>query len=238
MANATLTKINDQIIIKSPYNASLVEEIKQVQGRRWNGTEKAWTVPADQEAVVREIVQKFFAIEGEQSTVEYSTVHVIVRAKASSKRSYLGGVIIDGHDIINMNFGSVRRNDDAFEVISEKGGFVRGDARHAWEVEYDLVLKCRKGATFQTTGRADHWGDFEFIHDPKPEPTEETEASSTIPAITQQSFKASEAASFLGISLRKLGDLRRKGKINAERVNSRVYRYSLADLQAQVKLAA
>lgn len=164
---AKITKVGNVVVISSPYNAILVSEIKELPDRKYNPDLKAWSVPVQHEEQVRQIVRKYFGIEGEENTVEYRNVHVIVRAKASSKRTYLGGVTVDGHDIINMNYGSVRRNDDSFEVVQEKGGFVRGDASHAWEVEYDLILKVRKGAYFQTTGRADHWGDFEFVHSKK-----------------------------------------------------------------------
>src|SRR5258708_3162515 len=163
MANqAKLTKVGNVVIINTPYNASLVADIKTLPGRRYNAELKAWSVPVQHEEQVREIVRKYFQIEGEESSVKYSIVRVIVTAKASSKRTYLGGVTVDGHDIINMMYGSVRYNDDTFEVLQEKGGFTRGDANHAWEVEYDLTLKTRKGAIFQTTGHADYWGNFEF----------------------------------------------------------------------------
>lgn len=129
--------------MRSPYNASLVSEIKALPGRKWDGTNKVWSVPSRLRGEVEAIVRQYFQIEGEASTVEYETVRVVVRAKSSYKRSYLGNVTVDGHDIVNSLYGNVRRNDDAFEVLEEKGGFTRGDSHHAFEVEYALVLKAR-----------------------------------------------------------------------------------------------
>jgi hypothetical protein len=165
MATAIITNQGHEVFVKSPYNASLVSDIKALQGRRWDGGNKVWAVPARLESEVREIVRRYFQIEGEESTIEYETVRVHVEVKSSSKRSYIGNVTVDGHDIVSGLYGNVRRNDDAFEVIEEKGGFTRGDSRHAFEVSYDLVLKVRKGAIFQSTGHADYWGRFSFIEE-------------------------------------------------------------------------
>lgn len=163
MSQAKITKVGNVVVISTPYNASLVTEIKELPGRRYNSDLKAWSVPVQHEDRVREIVRKYFQIEGEESTIERVTVKVIVRVKASSKRSYCGGVTIDGHDIVNMAYGSVRYNDDTFEILQEKGGFIVGDARHAYTAEYELTLRVRKGAVFASTGHADYWGHFEFV---------------------------------------------------------------------------
>lgn len=166
-----LTKTGNVIVISTPYNASLVAEIKELSGQRWDSTAKAWLVPASQEDAVRAIVRKYFQIEGEASTLEYETVKVLVRAKASAKRTYLGGVTVDGHDVINLINGRVNYTSSAFEVLDEQGGFTVGDGyirnerTHAYEAEYTLTLKVRKGATFEATGRADHWGHFKFLQD-------------------------------------------------------------------------
>ncbi len=169
MNKATLTNENGLIVIRTPYNASLVQEIKSLPGRRWNADERAWTVPASQEMQAREIVRRYFQIEGKESALEYEIVRCHIFAKVSAKRTYNGNVAIDGHEIVNM-YGSVRRNDDAFEVIEEQGGFLRGDSRHAFEVEYTLTLKVRKGAAFERTGHADYWGRFEILGNESPTP--------------------------------------------------------------------
>lgn len=163
MSQARITKVGNVVVVNSPYNATLVDEIKELPGRRYNPDLKAWSVPSQHEEEVRQIVRKYFQIEGEESAVEYQMVKVIVTVKASSKRTYLGGVTVDGHDLVNMGYGSVRYNDDAFEVLQEKGGFTVGDSRHAYTAEYELTLKVRKGAIFESTGHADYWGKFQFV---------------------------------------------------------------------------
>jgi hypothetical protein len=168
MATATIIENGTDVIVKSPYNASLVSDIKALPGRKWNPDEKAWSVSGKFSKEIRAIVAKYFEIEGGQSTIEYETVRVRVTAKSSSKRSYCGNVAIDGHDIVNSLYGNVRRNDDSFEIIEERGGFTYGDSRHAFGVEYELVLKVRKGAEFKNTGHADYWGTHSFMKEAAP----------------------------------------------------------------------
>lgn len=169
MKAARITKVATTIVIVAPYNTSLIADIKEIPGRRYNGELKAWSVPAEHEDKARAVVRKYFQIEGEESAVEYQIVKVRVSAKVSAKRSYAGGVQVDGYDIIDLMYGNVRSRCDGFEVLEQSGGFVYGDGGihhghgHAFKVEYDLTLKVRKGAIFHTTGHADYWGDFEFI---------------------------------------------------------------------------
>lgn len=170
MERAKITRLGDTLLIKTPYNADLVEEIKDFPSRRWNPAMKAWAVSAGLEDDVYRVVRKYFPIEGEsEEAFEGEVIHVRVVAQASGKRTYCGGVTIDGHDIINLSYGSVNHNSPAFEVLEEKGGFVRGDGyikrgnAHAYEVEYFLTLKARKGATFECTGRSGYCGKFEIL---------------------------------------------------------------------------
>ncbi len=170
MQTAKLTKVGDQLIIRCPYNASLVEEIRSIPGRRWNPDMKAWAVPAGSEQQVRELVRQFFQIEGEESQVEYEIVRVKVTGKSSSKRSYLGGVTVDGKEVFSTMRGYLdMRPNDTFQILDSKGGFTYGDGyinnnhAHAFEVEYELVLKVRKGAQWAATGHADYWGTYEFL---------------------------------------------------------------------------
>jgi hypothetical protein len=154
---------NGEIAIKSPYNASLVEEIRSLPNRRWNGVEKSWVVPAKYENQVRQIVRKYFQIEGEEAQVEYEVLDLVIWADNTYKRSYPHGVTIDGCDVVNMQYGSLIRSSNAFEVLEEKEGeFLKGDSSHAFEVRYRVKVKVRKGAKIETYGRCGQ-GDFKIV---------------------------------------------------------------------------
>ncbi len=170
MQKASLVRVGDQLIIRSPYNAGLVEEVKGIPGRRWNPDIKVWSVPIGSEVQAREIVRQFFQIEGEPSYIEYETVRVRVTGKTSSTRYYCGGVTIDGRDVFSPTHGYLdTRKNDEFEILEQKGGFVSGDGYikrgkgHAFAVEYELLLRVRKNAEWKTTGRAEYWGTYEII---------------------------------------------------------------------------
>jgi hypothetical protein len=165
MAVATIINNGSESIIKSPYNASLVSDIKALPGRKWNSDNKAWSVPGRFDAQVREIVRRYFQIEGEQSAVEYEEVRLVVCADNTSKRSYPHGVTIDGCDVVNMTYGSLVQKSNAFEILESKGGFLRGDSRHAFEVRYEIKVKVRKDAKIETYGRCGS-GSFEIVEEP------------------------------------------------------------------------
>jgi hypothetical protein len=163
MSQAEIIPMGNRIAIKSPYNATLVAELKLIPGRQWDADKKVWTVPADQEGNARETVRKFFQIAGEASIVQMETVTLRVRAGATAKRTYLGGVGIDGVDLVNMGTGSLRMQGPGWEVLEATGGYLKGDARHAYRVEYVATLKLRKGATVEAYGRATVHGAVEVL---------------------------------------------------------------------------
>lgn len=162
MATASIVKMPSGVAVKSPYNASLVEEIKSLPNRKWDGIQKVWIVPQSSEVRAREIVRKYFQIEGEKSEVEYETINLIVWADNTYKRSYPHGVTIDGCDVVNMSYGSLIRSSNAFEILESKGGFVKGDSSHAYEVRYEIKVRVRKGAKIEAYGRCGK-GDFEIV---------------------------------------------------------------------------
>lgn len=172
MQTAKIIAASTRIFVESPYNAELVSEIKEISGRKWHPTEKVWSVPAEAEQRLREVVRQYFAIEGEESKVEYEVLRLRVFAECSAKRTYFGTVTIDGHEVIRRD-GSLGKSDQ-FEVLKSEGGFLKGDGHirnmapfastgKAWQAEYIIEVKARKGAKIEAVGHADHWGSFEVL---------------------------------------------------------------------------
>ena len=159
MNRAKLVKVADQILIHTDYNASLVEEIRGIPGRRWSSSMKVWSVPVGSEQQVREIVRRFFVIEGETSFDPYETITVKVIGR------YPASVTVDGIDIFSPRSGLLdTRPNGAFEIISYTGG-VKWSERHsrytAFGIDYTLTLKVRKNAEWDTTGN----GDYEIVEE-------------------------------------------------------------------------
>lgn len=170
MQKAQINKIGNTLLIKTPYNSDLVEEIRCFPSRRWNPEMRAWAISADLEDDVYRVVRKYFPIEGESDEAfAGEIIKVRIVAQASGKKTYAGGVSIDGCDVINLMYGSVNHNSPTFDVLDERGGFVRGDgyikhnSAHAYEVEYFLTLRVRKGAVFESTGRSSCRGEFKIF---------------------------------------------------------------------------
>ena len=175
MQIAKLSRVGDRLLIQFPYNPGLIEEIREIPDRRWNGSIKAWSVPIGNEQQVRDVIRPYYQIEGEPSYIEYETIRVRVTGKTSARRTYCGGVTIDGRDVFSPTHGYLdMRENDIYEIQEHRGGFVHGDGHikrgqgHAFEVMYDLVLKVRKDATWETTGRAEYWGTYEFFSNELP----------------------------------------------------------------------
>lgn len=51
--NLKLDALEGDITVSFPYNAKAVQIIKKVDGRRWDGDEKVWRLPADEEKKIR-----------------------------------------------------------------------------------------------------------------------------------------------------------------------------------------
>lgn len=170
MNAAELIKTADgsMVAINVGFNASLVNEIKTLAGRRWNPTTKCWEIPASSEDAAREILRRYGPIKDELNVAPAAqVVHVVVRAEASSRRTHLGRVMLDGIDLVNINDGSLNlRTNSAFTIITvHSSRFLSGDARHAYSVEYDLVLEIRAGASWSLTSKGNCAGDYTIIED-------------------------------------------------------------------------
>ena len=152
---AEFTRQGMMIAIKTPYNASLVDEIKLLSGRRWDAASKCWLVPLAEEGNARDIVRKYYQIQGEASIVQMETKRLRVVAEASHRRTYVGRIEIDGQELIWSNSGSLRMEgpEGAWKVLEATGGYTSGDARHAYRVEYTLTLSLRKDAKIEASGR-------------------------------------------------------------------------------------
>lgn len=143
------------VAVKTPYNTSLIDEIKLLPGRRWDAANKCWLVPVAEEGNAREIVRKYYQIKGEGSIVQMETKRLRIVVEASARRTYVGRVEIDGQELVWSNSGSLRMEgpEGAWKVLEATGGYISGDARHAYKAEYTLTLSLRKGAKIETSGR-------------------------------------------------------------------------------------
>ncbi len=154
------------IALRADYNVACVQALRESGlWNEWDGIKKIRKFLASDEQAVRAIVRQFMPIEGENDVVERETLTLRVVAGNSAKRSYRGGVTIDGQDVVNMLYGSLNRNASTFcvkEVISEK--WLNGDPRHAFDVEYVVKVELRKGATIETYGNANHYGVCEVLN--------------------------------------------------------------------------
>lgn len=48
------------MLIKFPYNNSLIQEIKAIPGRRWNPVDKGWVIPDDYLSVAVEVIDRYY----------------------------------------------------------------------------------------------------------------------------------------------------------------------------------
>lgn len=170
METAKITKRASQIIIKTPYNADLVDEIRGIPGRAWDPKNKVWFAPAASEQQVREMIRPFFQIEDEPSYVNLKVIRVHVSGSCNGHRC--GGVMIDGHDLFNPSSGylDMQSNND-FEILDYSGGFVGEVVRSPqkmFAVEYVLKLRIRAGASFTVTGHGDYAGSYEILSNDNP----------------------------------------------------------------------
>jgi hypothetical protein len=163
MQTATITKVAGQVIVRTPWNESLVQEIRNIPGRRWNSQVRAWFVPAGSEHQVRELVRQYFQIEGEYlPDTPYENVLVRVTGNASDKYSHIGGVRIDGVDILSFVGGYLdTRPNGAFEILEYKSTCTETEA--FYQIEYELLLRIRRNAAWSVTGRGDFKGNYVFI---------------------------------------------------------------------------
>lgn len=154
--------------ISSPYNRSFVDALKAAipyEGRKWDRDAKTWNITPEYLEKAKEVVRQFFEIEGEENHIEYEIVEAIVKAGNTSKRTYPAGVTIDGVNIINPLYGNLNRKSPTFEILESSGGFTRGDNAHAFDVEYQIKVKVRKGAGWDCYNRCGrHIGDYKILN--------------------------------------------------------------------------
>lgn len=138
-------------ILEFPYNAELTESIRALPGRQWHAEKKVWTVPVAQEEVARTAIRPFYQIDGEPSYVEWKTVKMVVRAGQDGRHSYRHGVLIDGHDILNMQHGNLVKYNYMSDLLEERGGFLDSatDKTPFWKVEYHITIRMRKQAKIE-----------------------------------------------------------------------------------------
>jgi hypothetical protein len=156
IGKAQLSKSGDNLVIATPYNPRLVEEIRGIPGRRFDGIKKMWWVHVSFEPQIREIVRKFFQIEGESSYVEQVTLRVHVTCQFSGNGRYNGSVSIDGQDIFNPTSGYLdMRPNPVFEIVDHAGGFVeKKSSSDPYRIDYTLKLKVLKDAGWRVSGSA------------------------------------------------------------------------------------
>ncbi len=170
MQTAKVIAASTRIFVESPYNAEMIAALKEIPGRKWHPTEKCWSVPVEEEARLREVVRRYFQIEGEK--VEMETIDLRVFAECSAKRTYFGTVTIEGHEVIRRD-GSLGQS-DRFEILEAKGGFDKGDGHlyltglggprgHAWQATYTIKVRTRHGAKIEEVRCASHCGSFEIL---------------------------------------------------------------------------
>jgi hypothetical protein len=162
MKSAKILTAGENTFVESPYNAEMIAEIKEIPGRQWKKDVKAWMVPSEREQELREIVRKYFVIEGEESEIEYEVLNMVVEADNTRQRSAPHGLTVDGCDIVYMNTGHLCMKASSFEILEAKGGYRYGDSRRAYGVRYEIKIKVRKGAKIEAYGRCGK-GSFEII---------------------------------------------------------------------------
>lgn len=175
MQTAKITQSGEMLSVQAPYNASLISEIKELPGRKWDAANKAWLVPAEQEAALRTSVRKYYQLEdeGRESAPETEERRVLVTGCGSSKRTYLGGVSVDGEPLFYSS-GGLRKQSNAFEIIDYSGGYTSGDGYshgdhfRAYTAQYEIKIRTRRDAEWEVTGRASYQGSFRFLDEQMP----------------------------------------------------------------------
>lgn len=165
MERAKITKVGGNLLVFTPYNSQLVEEIRGIPGRRWDASLRAWSVPVASEQQVRELVRKFYQIEGEPCYTDYDVLRVKVIGKVSASHVRAGGVSIDDVDIFNPQSGYLdMRPNTPFEILDYVGGIVGiKQEGEPFMIEYTLKIKVRKNAVWHTTGSGDYQGSYEIL---------------------------------------------------------------------------
>lgn len=155
---ARIVKSKNDLIVSSPYNPRLVEDIRGIPGRRYNSVNKTWIVHESFDPLVRAILRRFFQIEGEPSYVEYVVLRVRVTCEFLGSLRYSGDVSVDSQAIFDSTSGYLDlRPNPILEILDYAGGFVdRKSAHEPFKIDYSLRMCVLKDATWSVSGHASY----------------------------------------------------------------------------------
>lgn len=163
---AEVVRMQGNLFIRAPYHPRLVTEIRGIPGRRWKPGLQAWSVPVASEQQVREIVRRFYQIDGEPCYLRYKIVRVHVTSFCD--RRVGGGVTIDERDLFNTQSGYLdMRPNNIFEILDYVGGFVEKD-NTSFRVDYTLKLNVREDAEWRVTGYVPYIASYEILSGDNP----------------------------------------------------------------------
>jgi len=157
-AQARLVKKGSELHVYTPYHRLLVEQIRGIPGRRWDGT--CWIVPVRAEEQTRELVRQFYQIEGEPCYVPFVVLRVHIR---SEKKGYAcGQVSVDDCELFLPESGYLNmQEEDGFVILDYAGGFTdeyksARSRKNGFVIDYTLKIKVRDGAKWVTSGAASY----------------------------------------------------------------------------------
>ncbi len=149
---ATMTPDESQkyVLLSFPYHEQLIDQIKTIPGRDWDPRKKVWIIPIAHEEAARCAIRPYFQIEGEESFVKWKTIKMIVTFEQNKPRRHRKGVLIDGQNIINPNYGNLYTMATTFDILESTGGFTLGDEHSPYfDVRYEITIKIRENAVIE-----------------------------------------------------------------------------------------
>jgi hypothetical protein len=133
-----LAEKDGEIIVKTPYNAEFVADLKATtSSRKWDGANKTWIVKKDERSAVEKLIQKHFGVSGTESR----TKTLIIRAKKEIFE-YCKSISVSGIPIARATGrDSGARVCDGVTLL--EGHIGSGGSVKNWktEVDADSVLK-------------------------------------------------------------------------------------------------
>lgn len=190
---ATVKSTGEQVsYLTFPYQEQIVDRFHDddLKGVTWKKERSAWRVPAAYKEAVYAIVRRFYAIDGEESQVEWKVVKMHIKFHQDKRHSNRKAILIDGCDVLNPDHGNTIKYSSEFDILEERGGFTHGEEYNSYfDVEYDLTIQVRKNAIIKAM-----CGEFGIIPDPDPEPAPESDVQPdlTTPDAAEQSADPKE----------------------------------------------
>lgn len=137
-----ITIENGTAKVYTPYNREFVEKIKTIGGRKWDATEKCWTVPESEVETVRKHMMDVFGETDQPIAGEKVTVKITFNREGAS--DYREGIYLFGKPIIRA-FGRDSGARVCDDVTLIEGKVTSGGSSKNW---YTLaaegtVLKVR-----------------------------------------------------------------------------------------------